>query len=739
MLGDPLNINHIILLPKNINDRGTSFFQGFSRILIENYSWIYPNLILFPQHYYEITSTLHECVVHRVFSPSLSIHFIRENVNIDLLLNQYYFHIIWTSEQTYESGVRISKMCNLKPMHISVNQTEEALSYRDLTSEIIRNHLLGMAEELAANPPSQDVRKALGLDSNTIIRKKEKKFTSYEHNVFIPSLMALYWYGYKIKTRQFPPTIDQSVYTNILNRIINEIDKVRKSHIEKYQEALNDIVVYCPSIYTLLYDYRSAFWRTFIKELKLDKFHRKFIKDSIVKIRSYSAFSMDVGKNGLSINNNRIDLKENDDQKSAIEIYNPYDDPKVRLFLVERQKELELFTSIISILTSSQLIGGIRFPNSVMHGLHILKDIGKMFLAKSRPSTVKLNRKFREYSEYIKEAVGLDLLKLSFNKHKNVLAICDFPIEWVSLNETPLMFTHEISRISPTPGNLFQFQLLSNDMININYRELFSILVISSFSHHDPIRDTLKNTLDSIDIKDFKKINFVRVNTKEQLIDALNSFNGYITIFDCHGGHGGANSSGWITIGNENIDIWDLYDDCKFSPIIILSACSTHAIDGSHASVANGFINGGALAILGSYVPIEAQHTSNFVGNLVKYIYNYLPYILASGGSITWRKFISNLLKVSYVSDIIRDMKLKNEISIKLLDRVFLSVQDRINHGDPKWHSVLITKLSHILELNISHTKALLSHDYQYTPTMLYVQLGSPEKIRLHNEDKSPA
>lgn len=714
MIGDPFKIAHLILLPKNISEEGQTLFQGFSRSLIDEFEWVYSKLVLFPHHFFEYDSTLEEIVRHRIFSPSLSIYFISETNDIGALKNESYFYVIWTSENTYDVGMQLCNQFIYEPLHITAREGGNAIYFQDLKYDSIEQHFINIYK-IITSKISEGTERINDSDfRKSKIDNNDKIIKSFYHNIYSPVLAPLIWYGYEAKLDQLNPAAKINFYIKHLKYLIILLDKVRKSHINQViEEPLNDAIIYCPSIYASLYKTRGKFWQIFSRNIKINSFQKEFILKSIVKMKDYSTFSIAIDKE-----------------------YNPYDDSLVRPFLVERQKELSIFTLIISIVTCSQFIPGIRLPSSLMLGGCILDEIGRMFKAKKQPSQVKLNRKFLHYSEYIRNNIGKELLKICFKQPKNIVAICDFPIEWLSINNIPIMFTHEISRISPTPGNLLQFQLLSNDMINVHYTRLFDILIIRSFYNNDKIKNILSDSVNhiktcsknlNIDLKD--------VSNKQEVLNYLNSHNGLITIFDCHGDHGGLNAGGWIKIGNEKIDIWELYGKCKVSPIIILSACSTHPIDGSHASVANGFLNCGAFCVIGTYASIQALHNSSFIANLLNYISSYLPLILSNGGSITWRKFVSNIFKISYLADIINDMKGIYEIDVTKFNKIFNQTTKKINMGNPNWHRYFKKRLATILKINLNEINNLFLSKYQYTPTMLYTQLGSPEKIRIHNEN----
>src|SRR5262249_12946036 len=157
----------------------------------------------------------------------------------------------------------------------------------------------------------------------------------------------------------------------------------------------------------------------------------------------------------------------------------------------------------------------------------------------------------------------------------------------------PLALRYLCSRINATPGNLLMALLSPGVHLTFTPQELQKILLLSSFRPDDPLRNALRSALEVTKSGWVGKVDLVskEANTKQEFIDALNAFDGYILIFDGHGADNSNDPVSKLMIGGEAVDIWELRGHARVPPIVILSACDTHGIDAtSHATVGNGFL-----------------------------------------------------------------------------------------------------------------------------------------------------
>ncbi|MGP5109541.1 CHAT domain-containing protein, partial [Pseudomonas helleri] len=225
-------------------------------------------------------------------------------------------------------------------------------------------------------------------------------------------------------------------------------------------------------------------------------------------------------------------------------------------------------------------------------------------------------------------------------------------------------------------------------------------------------------------------VQLVDVASKDEIIEVLRSFKGIMVIFDCHGGHGGEKDSAWLHIGGENVDVWHIYQNTRVPPIVILAACSTHPVEGSHASVANGFLESGACSVLGTFAPINSDHAATFVIRLLTRVAVYLPIALKSR-PYTWREIISGLFRMSYTRDVLTylrdDKKLLSQnqyASIHIKTNILVnSLEDR------GWFDKFKLLIGEELKIDRCAINDLFLQYFQFVETMLMVQLGRPENI----------
>nr|WP_285899607.1 CHAT domain-containing protein [Pseudomonas aeruginosa] len=225
-------------------------------------------------------------------------------------------------------------------------------------------------------------------------------------------------------------------------------------------------------------------------------------------------------------------------------------------------------------------------------------------------------------------------------------------------------------------------------------------------------------------------VTIVDISTKQELVDALNSFYGLIVIFDCHGSHGGEEGFAWLNIGGEKLDVWHLYQQARIPPIVILAACSTHPIEGSHASVANGFIESGVCSVIGTFAPVDSSHAAVFVTRLLERIAVYLPIVLKRR-EYTWREIITGLLRMSYVRDVMEGLRDRlGLVTQEQYESIHIQANMLINtHEDKLWFEKFRALIAEAARLDQDEIDKLWEEHFQFVESMLYVQLGRPENI----------
>lgn len=485
------------------------------------------------------------------------------------------------------------------------------------------------------------------------------------------------------------------------------------------EKDTGEVIVYSPSIMGLYYNTNSNFWNQLFRKIKAP-WVKDFVKNGLIKNPGYSGISISPGTDNLE---------------------SPYDIPYVSEILRERQFELAATNYSIGLLATNECIPAIRLPNAVNLHQAKLKDLEFTHKRTDPKSLRQLQLKFKALSSEIKSNISdqlADLISANFDSCK----ICsDAPIEWVYLGDLPLMISHEVSKIPMTPGNmLLQFASLGAPTA-IPARALQNVLVIRSFSNHDKIKKFLEVAIGCFPLENGTTVEFVDVTSISEVIAALNKFDGAIVIFDCHGDHGGIAQPGWLQIGKERLDSWDLHNKARVPPIVMLSACSTFSVGGSHASVANGFLRSGALSVIGTMLPVDAAKSSAFIARIMFRLDAFLPAVHKLGYNlISWRTLISLFFRMSYATDVLRHfMDMEHLITRDQYTKIHANTNHRINLFDSSWYEAMLEEVSEASGLPSPDLLFKIKDENPFLETMLYCQLGRPELLNIFLAGKEDA
>jgi len=439
---------------------------------------------------------------------------------------------------------------------------------------------------------------------------------------------------------------------------------------------------------------------------------RDFIKNGLIRNPHYSGVTVD--------------------KDSIVEGENPLDEPAFAAILHERQSELFATNLFVATMAAAYCLPVVRLPNAINLHLPQLKDLELTIQRSDAKSQVQLQAKFKALSEQLKSEIGAKLSSLVVNKCQSVKICSDVPVEWTYLDKLPLMISHEVSKIPMTPGNLLgQFCMLGDGVV-IEEAFLKDVLVIRSFQNHDKIKNMLQTAIGLFEVEPRLNVRFVDVANVQEVISALNEFAGAIVVFDCHGGHDGESKPGFLKIGRDKLDVWSLAGVARIPPIVLLSACSTSAIGGSHASPANGFLRCGALSVIGTFLPVDAIKSSAFVARIIFRLHSFLPALSSLGyEAITWRSFISGFLRMSYSTDVLKYLQGRGFIDEKAYCDIHIVANKDINLSNPDWYENLLEGGANSSGKTVDELLELIKDENPLFETMLYCQLGRPELITI--------
>lgn len=498
--------------------------------------------------------------------------------------------------------------------------------------------------------------------------------------------------------------IQPDVKDAYVEAILDSSDRARKL----IGESSTDAILYAPSIVRQLYAFGSAFWNNMLRKVRSREL-RDLIKDGVFRNPGYSGFTF-----------------KSEDPEST----NPYEDATAGAMLSARQVELLLTASGVGALAANGLQPALRLPNAVNFHNATLREI-ELHADRTDPRGWQLlQRNYIKLTQDLHGEIHPRIFDDLRSRTEAITLVSDAPLEWLRIDGLPLMIRHELSRIGMTPGNLMLTQCIQAGITILPASALTEILIIRSFDPNDPIRHALDIAIRGFNLKQVKTT-FVDVANREELIAALNGFRGALVVFDCHGGHDGGDGHGWLRMGSEKVDVWDLARVARIPPIAILSACSTFALAGSHASVANGLIRSGAITVIGTFLPVDAIRSAIFVARLLYRIDSFLPALRQLDTNfLTWRTLISTFLRMSYATDL---MKFFIEEKQWMDNSMFVRIGNRTNHDinrlHPAWYERLLRRMSRAARRPIFDIQTTIDTESPLMETMYYCQMGRPEMI----------
>lgn len=467
--------------------------------------------------------------------------------------------------------------------------------------------------------------------------------------------------------------------------------------------------MYTPGLYTYYYERGDESIQKVKNMIDDEKYH--FLIDGVIKNPNYSSTQI-VSKKGEE----DYDFLNNKSFKSIVNI---------------RRRELQLTTVAISFLAKHKNSPALRLPNGVNHFLNKFKSIEDKSIKQGIYSN-EFQVKIKAINTLMKRRIGKKIIDYICDNFNSVSLVCDTPLDWVRFGNLPLMLTHEISRINSTPGNVLLKDSSLYPKVEIKASQLSKILVLRSFRPDDEIKYCLELSIDKIEkLSACIDVEIIDINNEYELIDAINDFSGKILVMDCHGHHGGVKQNGWLEIGDDKVDVWHLSKKIKMPPIVILSACLTSAISGSHASVANGFLTCGAISVLGTLLPVNAIHSAFFVAMLLHRIAEFPRVLSLDYTHITLRLLISLFFRMSYTSDVLRAFQIAGMIDKVDFEDINRKVCNEINELSNNWNEVLIDEIIIKSSYGKKFIRDFIDQKCYFTETMSYSQIGFPECIHI--------
>lgn len=258
------------------------------------------------------------------------------------------------------------------------------------------------------------------------------------------------------------------------------------------------------------------------------------------------------------------------------------------------------------------------------------------------------------------------------------------------------------------------------------------VLLVRAFAPDDPIRNVLLNALETMNsgCKNPVRVIVADVQTKEEFADAFNNFRGPLAIFDGHGSQNRSDPEGTISVGTLSFNPFELYAKIRVPPIMFLSACETHTLEGYESSVAGAFLLMGCDSVIGTLVPIDALQAALLMARFAFRLSEFLPTLSMA---IPWSQVVAGMFRMSYVTDVLYAMKSKFSLDGENFLKIYSSVQCLanldINSFREGWIERLFQALAEQLSVSLVHIWDAWRDTCYFTETLRYVHLGQPEHI----------
>jgi len=258
----------------------------------------------------------------------------------------------------------------------------------------------------------------------------------------------------------------------------------------------------------------------------------------------------------------------------------------------------------------------------------------------------------------IENIISDELKQYLLNCSKQIVAISDFPIEWLAIDGVPLCFTNDICRIPELPYNNAVNQTIQ--ATNVNYIVPNDILQHTLVIFGNDDTDFKEWQVKFPDIFKVQLFKTVRCNNKKEFFDTINKYSPQLLIIDSHGGEEDENTV--ICIGDDIIFPDDIVKNIKTNiPLVYLSCCSLNPLIKNYNSVANAFIEAGSISVSSSLLPLDIEESSI---TYIRLLY-MLSHIKEMPYFANWLAFISHINRTSYCTSII-EMQLSPTISNEL-------------------------------------------------------------------------
>ena len=406
-----------------------------------------------------------------------------------------------------------------------------------------------------------------------------------------------------------------------------------------------------------------------------------------------------------------------------------------------RGKELRLFTAGLTLLTTFYICPLVRLPpraSIVWAELRDAESYDRRGDAKAvgRARAETASNHARRIGNKIRQAISPDFIDIIERTQGHIKFVSDAPLELIPMGGVPISMQKTVSRICATPGNVFMQQCLPRPKMYVGPEFFASVLVIRSFADDDPLRSMVERAISVVATANIR-VRIVDVGNVDDFVSVLNEAEEKIVIFD---GHGAIDDDkvGHLIVGEAQVNTWDIRKRITNPPVIVItSACMTHALDTSHASVASGILSWGCLSVVGTLGVIKGDRAALTMGRFIRWLEQSLVARMNARGSdftVSWVDAFSRFLRQAYALDVILALKQYSHINLGNVDAVdLLFMADMHIHDRPDWIESFGHDIAEVAGTTYQDVHSEWIAIAYFPDAVKYVHFGRPEDIIITN------
>jgi hypothetical protein len=399
-----------------------------------------------------------------------------------------------------------------------------------------------------------------------------------------------------------------------------------------------------------------------------------------------------------------------------------------------RVREIATFTLALSARSASTHAPLLRLPPRVNGAMGLKKQLGDCIRASGPRHQAKANRLVGAVMDELAASVDDRFLMAIDRFHSGITIVSDAPIEWLPIRGLPLMLRNSVCRTTATPGDLCFQQVMPNEQVHLDIESFDDVLVLRSFKKIDPLYSVLEAAIKYGIPGHAECFRFVDVTSQKELVEACNSYSGPAVIFDGHGAHDTGLDAGYLDLAGSPLDPWSLRGVLRVPPIVILSACDTHALDGSHASTANGFLACGARTVIGSLLPIDGRNGATFLVRLMLRLQELVRPVVQRGRVFRWIDVVAALQQMMFAHDLIRLVARSAPArpNSAEVDRCAVRATALI-HTEYDWYEKVVEDVASLCGVGVDAVEALRQEKFLLPEAIKYVQMGDAASILIRS------